>query len=177
MASNQAIWNKFEKWTRLVIMLQQGGESVCKYILHTEMGVPTDGAEMYKHLKNYEADIKRTIRYDYQKKILLPANKHIDKTKLDIPLFSYIIQILDKNKKYPSIKELRFMRNDLFHMEENRRNMSQKEFDDQWDKVAQLLYGLKYGMSSLNSLKSDDLARNQDHKTTMDDILEKGKVR
>ena len=176
MGSTQAIWNKFEKWCRLVILLQEGGEYVCKHILHTELGVPTDGGEMYKYLQSYEADIKKEINYPYQKKVLLPADGHIDETKLDIPLFSYIIKILDKNKNYQSIEKLRFMRNDLFHMEGNRRNMSEQEFDDQWDKVVQLLNGLNFGMSSLNSLKSDDLVKTQHHKITLDDILRTGKV-
>ena len=177
MGSTTAIWNKFEKWCRLVILLQEGGESVCKHILHTELGVPTDGGGMYKYLQKYEVDIKRTVKYGYQKKILLPANGHIDETKLDIPLFCYIIQILDKNKNYPSIENLRYMRNDLFHMEGNRRNMSEQEFNDQWDKAVQLLNGLNFGMSLLNSLKSDDLVKNQQYKMTLDDILKTGKVR
>ena len=69
------------------------------------------------------------------------------------------------------------MRNDLFHMEGNRRNMSEQEFNDQWDKAVQLLNGLNFGMSLLNSLKSDDLVKNQQYKMTLDDILKTGKVR
>ena len=69
------------------------------------------------------------------------------------------------------------MRNDLFHMEENRRNMSEQEFNDQWDKLTQLLKDLNFDMSSLSSLKSIDLVMEQDHKTTLDDILRKGKVK
>ena len=177
MGSTQAIWNKFEKWCRLVILLQEGGESVCKHILHTELGVPTDGGEMYKYLQSYEADIKKTIKHGYQKKSLLPADGHIDETKLDIPLFSYIIEILDKNKNYPSIEKLRYLRNDLFHMEENRRNMSDQEFNDQWDKVVQLLNGLNFDTSLLNGLKGDNLVKNQRYKMTLDDLLRTGKAR
>lgn len=177
MGSTPAVCRKFEKWCRLVILLQEGGESVCKYILHNKLDVPTDGGEMYKHFQSYEADIRKTIKYSYQKEIILPANKHIDEKKIDIPLFSYMIQILDKNKTYSSIENLRFMRNDLFHMEENRRNMSEQEFNDQWDKLTQLLKDLNFDMSSLSSLKRIDLVMEQDHKTTLDDILRKGKVK
>ena len=42
------------------MLLQEGGESVCKYILHTEMGVPTEGQEMYKYLQKYATDIKES---------------------------------------------------------------------------------------------------------------------
>ena len=59
MGSTQEIWSKFEKWCRLVILVQEGGESVCKHILHTEMNVPTEGGEMYKYLESYKDDIKK----------------------------------------------------------------------------------------------------------------------
>ena len=177
MSSTQDVCNKFEKWCRLVILLQEGGESACKDILHTELRVPTDGGEMYKHLQSYEADIKEKITTGYQKRILLPNDKQIDIEKLDIPLFSYIIEILDKNKKYPSIKKLRYMRNDLFHMEGNQRNMSEQEFNVQWNKVEQLLNGLNFDMSSVINLKDVNLVINQQNKTTLDDILKKGKVK
>lgn len=91
-------------------------------------------------------------------------------------MFSYIIQTLDKNKKYPSIQNLRYIRNDLFHMEEKRRNMSGQEFNYQWNKVEQLLNDFNFDMRSLISLKHINLVMNQHHKTTFDDILKKGKV-
>ena len=176
MGSTQAIWNKYEKWCRLVILLQEGGESVCKHIIYSDMRVPADGRKMYKYLKRYEADIKNSIPHKYQKEILLPASKHVDETKLDVPLLSYMIQILDKDKNYPSIPKLRYIRNNLFHMDGKQRNMTMQEFDDRWDKVVQLLNGLNFNKSLLNSLKSDDLVTNQQHIATLDHILRKGKV-
>ena len=68
MGSTQAVCNKFEKWCRLVILLQESEESVCKYIFHTEMGVPTDGGEMYKNLQSYEADIKKKHKVQLPKR-------------------------------------------------------------------------------------------------------------
>lgn len=174
MGSTQEIWSKFEKWCRLVILVQEGGESVCKHILHTEMNVPTEGGEMYKYLESYKDDIKKSKMFSYQRKILLPDDGIIDTTKLDIPLFTYVIQILDKSKKYPSIENLRYKRNELFHMEEVQRNMTSKQFNGLWDEVAQLLNGLNFDMSLLNSLKSDNLFLNQHHKMILGYILEKG---
>ena len=176
MSSPQDIWNKFEKWCRLVILVQEGGESVCKEIIYTEMGVLTDGREMYKYLKKYETDIKKSKMFSYQKRALLPDDENIDKKKLDVPLFTYIIQILDKTNKYSSIEKLRYKRNELFHMEEVRRNMSVQQFDNLWDEVSQLLNDLNVNKSLLNSLKSDNLFMHQYHKATLDYIIETGKV-
>ena len=176
MGSTQDIWNRFERWCRLIILVQEGGESVCKHILYKEMNVPTEGGEMYKYLQNYKDDIQKSKMFGYQRKVLFPDDRVIDKTKLDIPLFTYIIQILDKFKKYPSIEKLRFKRNELFHMEEVRRNMSLQEFSDLWDEVVQLLNGLNYDMSLLNSFKSDDLFLNQHYKMTLGYILQEGNI-
>ena len=61
MGSSQDIWNRFEKWCRLAILVQDAGESVCKSILYTEMNIPKGGKKIYRHLKSYETSIKKVI--------------------------------------------------------------------------------------------------------------------
>ena len=180
MCSSQDIWNRFEKWCRLAILVQEGGESACKYILK-EMKVPESGKEMYRHLKSYETSIKKSNMFPYQKKALLPVNEDIDTTKLDIALYTYIIQILDDPIKpnYPKIEQLRFKRNELFHMKEDKRNMSKAEFDVRWNEVSQLLTDLvtTFDMSNLNGFKRDNLFSNPDQKKILEDILLKGSAK
>ena len=181
MGSSQDIWNRFKKWCRLSILVQEGGEYVCKHILYTEMNVPKGGKEMYRHLKSYETSIKKSKMFPYQKKALLPVNEDIDTTKLDIALFTYIIQILDDPSKpnYPRIEELRFKRNELFHMKEDQRNMSELEFDDHWNEVSHLLTDLiaTFDMSTLNRIKSDNLFSNPDQKEMLEAILFQGNLK
>ena len=181
MGSSQDIWNRFEKWCRLAILVQEGGEHVCKYILYTEMNVPKGGKEMYRHLKSYETRIKKSKMFPYQKKALLPVNEDIDTAKLDIALFTYIIQILDDPSKpnYPRIEQLRFKRNELFHMKEDQRNMSEPEFDDHWNEVSHLLTELitTFDMSTLSKFKTDNVFSNPDQKQMLEAILVKGIVK
>ena len=103
MASLTDIWNKYRKWCRLVILLHEGGEIVCKDIL-CKIGVTnvTDGVEIYQKLEPYKETIKKMR--GYQKKVLLPDNKVIDTAKLDFALNTHIIEILDTGKKHLSIK-------------------------------------------------------------------------
>lgn len=119
--------------------------------------------------------------FPYQKKALLPFNEDIDTTKLDIALYTHIIQILDDPIKpnYPKIEQLRLKRNELFHMKEDQRNMSKSEFDDRWNEVSQLLTDLitTFDMSTLNGFKSDNLFLNADQKKTLEDILVKGSIK
>lgn len=177
MSSSQDIFSKYEKWNRLVMLIQEGGESVCKYILHTEMGVPIEGQEMHKYLQKYATDIKKSKMYGYEKKTLLNEDGNIDTTKLDLKLSTFIIEILDKNKKYPLIPTLRYKRNELFHMEEVQRNMSEKEFDDRWNELSRLLKGLNCDLSSLQSLKHVNRFPNRDDRESLDGNLRKGSAK
>ena len=136
---------------------------------------------MYRHLKSYETSIKNINMFPYQKKALLPVNEDIDTKKLDIALFTYIIQILDDPSKpnYPRIKQLRFKRNELFHMKEDQRIMSEPKFDNQWNEVSQLLTDLMktFDMTTFNRFKSDNLLLNPDQKTMLERILFEGNIK
>ena len=148
---------RFEKWCRLAILIQEGGESVCKDILHKRIGVPTEGQDIYNYLQHYKTEIKNLNLQRYQEKILLPDNGVIDKRKLDLPLCTYIIQILDQTKQYLSIKKLRYKRNEIFNMEEYKKDMCEEKFEEYWNQLSELLKGLNYDMNLSINLKSEDL--------------------
>ena len=107
MSSVHNTANKFDKWCRLVILIEEGGLSVCKDILHQRMHVPTEGQGIYKYLQHYRMEIQKYKLQAYQEKILLPDDGVIDKKQLNLPLYKYIIQMLDKAKQYSSVKRLR----------------------------------------------------------------------
>ena len=171
MSSIPEIWLQYQRWSRLVILLFQGGQSICKNIL-AEMGIKdtTDGAEVYSILKPYEKKIKKLGFY--QRKTLLPDNEIIDITKMDISLSTHIIQILDKQQNYPLIAELRYKRNELFFMSEGKRDITQQQFSDNWDKISKLLTTLNYDMNLINYLKTTEHL-SQEHEKILKDITYK----
>ena len=162
---------RFEKWCRLAVLIQEGGESVCKDILHKRIHVPTEGEDIYNYLQHYKTEIKKLNLQPYQEKILLPDDGVVDKGKLDLPLYTYIIQILDKTKQYLSIKKLRYKRNEIFYMEECRKDMCEEKFEEYWNQVSELLKGLNYDMKLLINLKSEDLFSSQGHEETIRGIV------
>lgn len=177
MSSSQDIFSKYEKWNHLLMLIQEGGESVCKYVLHVEMGVPTEGREMYKYLQKYADDILTSKMYGHEIKILLNEDRNIDTRRLGLQLYTFIIQILDKNNKYPLIPKLRYRRNELFHMEEFRRNISEKEFDDRWNELSRLLMNFNLDLSSLQSLKHVNRLPNRDDRESLNGNLRKGRAK
>lgn len=146
MAFSQVNFNRYEYWSRLVALIEEEGESVCKFILHTEMGVPTEEEEMYKYLLNFKTNIRRSNMSLYQKRVLLPEDGRIDKTKLDIALYTHLINMMGKKEIYPRIEWLRFKRNELMHM---KKDLSVLAFNRLWDEKSQ----------ALNSLQSEDYKR------------------
>ena len=173
MSSIPEIWLKYQRWSRLVILLFQGGQSICKNIL-AEMGIKdtTDGAEVYSILKPYEKKIKKLGFY--QRKTLLPDKEIIDITKMDISLSTHIIQILDTQQNYPLIAELRYKRTELFFMSEGKRDITQQQFSDNWDKISKLLTTLNYDMNLINYLKTTEHL-SQEHEKMLKDIIYKVK--
>ena len=171
MSSIPEIWLKYQRWSRLVILLFQGGQSICKNIL-AEMGIKdtTDGAEVYSILKPYEKKIKKLGFY--QRKTLLPDNEIIDITKMDISLSTHIIQILDTQQNYPLIAELRYKRTELFFMSEGKRDITQQQFSDNWDKISKLLTTLNYDMNLINYLKTTEHL-SQEHEKILKDVIYK----
>ena len=171
MSSVRNTAKKFDKWCRLVILIEEAGQSVCKDILHKRMHVPTEGQGIYKYLQHYRTEIEKYKLQAYQEKILLPDDGVIDKKQLDLPMYTYIIQILDEAKQYSSIKRLRYKRNKLFHMEEDRRDMCEEEFEEYWEQVSQMLKSLDYDMVLLNSLKSEAPFLTQEREETLKNIF------
>ena len=171
MSSIPEIWLKYQRWSRLVILLFQGGQSICKNIL-AEMGIKdtTDGAEVYSILKPYEKKIKKLGFY--QRKTLLPDKEIIDITKMDISLSTHIIQILDTQQNYPLIAELRYKRTELFFMSEGKRDITQQQFSDNWDKISKLLTTLNYDMNLINYLKTTEHL-SQEHEKILKDVIYK----
>ena len=176
MDSLQDIWDKYQKWCRLVILLHEGGETICKDILY-KMGIAdlSNGAEIYQKLETHKEKIKKMAFY--QQKILLPYGKVIDTSKLDVSLQTHIIRILDTTKNYPLIGKLRDHRNELFHMSECRRDMTERQFKKYWDQISELLTAHCFDVNKLNYLKTDNHL-NRTHEKRFKDILHhvKGKV-
>ena len=66
------------------------------------------------------------------------------------------------------------MRNELFHLPEGKRDMTEQDFGYYWDQIWQLLKDLDYDMNSLSQLsglKTDDHLC-EEHKKGFKDIIQ-----
>ena len=175
MASHPDINRKYLRWNCIVVLLHEGGETACERKLY-EIGVDvTDGRELYRKLEPQRIKINKLPLY--QQKILLPSSKVTNTTKLDLSLLTQIIEILNTTNNYQfmnSIKNLRHYRNDLFHMNNKERDISEWTFKFFWDHISQELEYLGYDMSLLEGLRTGDHLSSRNEKR-LKDILQREK--
>ena len=170
------VWTTYQKWSCLSILVQEGGKLVCKSIL-SKMGVRyiEDGEKLFQYLILYEDKIMKMGIY--HREIILPDNKVIDTSKLDVSLLTYIIEMLDKGEDYTLIKELRDMWYKLLHMSQTKMDMTVEQFEKFWDKISKLLGYLGYDINLHNNLRNGD-ELDEAHTETLEYILHyrKGRV-
>ena len=175
MASSHYIWNKYQRWCRLLILLCKGGGLVCEDIL-SKIGIKdiTDGREIYGKLRPYRRKIEEMGIY--HRKLLLPDNEVIDTTKMDITLSTHVIQILDHQQDYSLMFKLRQLWIKLFNMPERERSLTEQQFREYWDEISLLLTVFHYNMNLVKGLKTEGHL-SQELENTLHDITHKLKGR
>ena len=176
MDSIPDILSKYEKWQRLQILLCEGGITLYKDIL-TKLGVKNirNGKEIYDRLQRYGDWSQIQNLQWYQTNAICPSSKAIDTDNMDLSISFLILIILDKQKKYPSIKTLRNLRNKLSHMSENERDMTVQQFNDYWHQIWDLLKDLGCDMNVFRDLKSYDCS-SEEFKKRFKDIEGRAKI-
>ena len=171
MGSSDNIWNKYQRWCRLLILLCKGGGFVCKDIL-SKMGIKdiADGAEIYSKLRPYKRKIQEMGFY--HQKNLLPDNEVIDTTKMDITLSTHIIEILDQRQDYSQMLKLRGLWIKLLHMPECERSITEQQFIEYWNEISYLLKVLNYDMNLVKGLETEGHL-SQELENTLQDITHK----
>ena len=141
-------------------------------MLHTKEHLPTDGAKLYKELEGLKSKI---CRYEEQKKILCPSNGITDENKLDLTLYTSII---DKKipKKYDSlVSDLRKSRNTEFHR--GNKNLSDLEFNQLWNDATQMLQKHGFDLELVGNLRACDLPSDNQFKDIAMHIFIKGTLK
>ena len=127
------IYEKSEKWLRLVTLIDYAGRQLCQEVLHKQEGLPCDGAQLYSKLEPY----KGKMQYEDQKKILCPSNGITDESKFDLTLYTKLISVMYKPTYDSLIQDLRDYRNHLYHM--GNKDMSESTFDHEWKSAYNML--------------------------------------
>ena len=133
--------------------------------LHQKLGVPSDGSDMYLHLKTYvtktqnqkyETTISKChILSKQQKDYLLPKNQEIDLENLDFSMCVYIMQLLGRKQDKELIKYMKGLRNTICHLSMYwlQRNMTQEEINRDIQRIKNNLEWHGIDMRLLNRLE------------------------
>ena len=172
MSTIMDIYQKSEKWLRLVTLNNYAGTILCKDVLHTKEGLPLDGAQLYQILLVY----KDQMKFNDQKEILCPSNGITDESKFDVTLYTSLIEVMFKSKYNRLIKDVRKNRNHIYHMAN--KDISESEFEKEWNSACAMLEGHGF-TESVEDLKNCNLFTIKKLKKIMDSIQfeDKGSVK
>ena len=153
-----SLWKCYEKWLRLMTLIDHAGKKICHDLLFITEQLPEDGKLLYNILKNYEFYINPNMD---QRSILYPHNRCTDKSEFDISLYIRIIQGLCGNKHEKYLDNLRKMRNRLFHT--GCTNLAEAKFKTLWSDASNILKWYNFDMSSVAGLKDCEFSLPQEY--------------
>ena len=153
-----SIWKCYEKWLRLMTLIDYAGKKICHDLLFITERLPVDGKLFYSILWRNEYRIKPNR---YQRFILYPQSHRTDKSKFDISLYIRIIQGLCGNKYEQYLDNLRKLRNRLFHT--GCTNLTETDFNTLWNDASDILKWYKFNMSSVAGLKDCEFSLLQEY--------------
>ena len=161
-----SLWKCYEKWLRLMTLIDHAGEKICRDLLFIKERVPEDGKKLYNFLRPFKYSIE--LNRD-QRSILYPHNHCTDKSKFDISLYIRIIQGVFVNK-YQSLDYLRTLRNKLFHT--GCTNLTEAHFNKLWNDASNLLKWYNFDMSSVARLKDCEFSLPQEYGKSLLNCIE-----
>ena len=148
-AANITLSQEYQKWLRIMTLIDFAGRRLCRDVLFTKENLPTDGARLYEEIK----DLK--CQFQDQKEILCPANGITDHTKFDLTLLTSIINKKFGNKYKSLVNDLRDARNRECHR--GNKILSAAEFEQLWNDTTDMLTKYGFDVSLVNELKWCDI--------------------
>ena len=151
-AASITLSQEYEKWLRIMTLIDFAGRRLCQDVLFTQEKLPADGTLLYEELK----DLKSAIcRFPDQYEILCPANGITDHTKFDLTLLTSIINKKFGNKYKSLVNDLRDARNRECHR--GNKILSAAEFEQLWNDTTDMLTQYGFDVSLVNELKGCDI--------------------
>ena len=153
------LWKRYEKWLRLITLVHHAGKEICYKLLFIERKLPTNGELLYEFLEINKERIKPDKN---QKVVLYPQNRNTDISEFDVSLYTKVIQGLYGWYYQDLLKNLRMLRNRLFH--KGRTKLTVEEFRDLWEEASNILESHKFNMESVAGLKECDFDQLEEYK-------------
>ena len=162
-----SLWKYYEKWLRLVTLIDHAGKKICHDLLFITEKLPEDGKLLYNILMYQEYSIKPNRD---QHSILHPQNHCTDKSEFDISLHIRIIQGLCGNKYEQYLDNLRKLRNRLFHR--GCTNLTETDFNTLWNDASNILELYNFDVSSVAGLKDCEFSLPQEYGKSLLNCIE-----
>ena len=146
---------EYDKWIRLLVLVDNAGRKLCHYVAFQREKLPTDETELYLELEPLIKNSKNKHYKEDQRNKLCPSTKKTDPNEFDLTLWTAIIQ--DKfGDKYQSFRnDLRNARNNLFHL--GNKKLSDQKFKQLWDSNMKMLDYYGFNTKLVGDLETCDI--------------------
>lgn len=151
-AAKSTFSQEYEKWVRVITLIDFAGRRLCRDVLFNQEKLPTDGALLYEELKGLKSAI---CRFQDQADILCPTNGITDHTKFDVTLLTSIIDQKFGDRYKSLVSDLRNARNRECHRGDKK--LSVTEFEQLWNDTTDMLKKYGFDLSLVNDLKWCDI--------------------
>ena len=155
---------EYDKWLRVMILIDYGGRQLCNDILFNREGLSTDGVclrEELRHLTNLNND---------QREKVFPRNGEPDFNTFDVTLLTDIIKLKFRGKYRSFVHDLKSSRNDIFHR--GNKELSIAEFQHLWGETSSMLQRYGFDLKSVGDLKFCGSFSHQEYRDIIKFILQ-----
>ena len=163
---------EYDRWLRLMILIDYGGSKLCHDVLFNQEGLPKDGVALQSQMTS----LKNKLNKDQRGKVF-PGNGNPDYTTFDVTLLTDIIRHKFVDKYNSLVSDLKKWRNDIVHRGNKR--LSTDEFNQLWRDISDMLqqqqqhFNLSLiNLKSVSNLEVHDIILHQEYRHIIVFILQ-----
>ena len=165
--STEVLSKKYEKWLRLIVLVDYAATDLCRHVLFYKERLPTDGRLLYDELEANSEKFKNI--YPRERSVLFPSNRFTDYKEIDVTLLIKIIEKLFGKKYISLVCDIRKARNRESHR--GQKDISDLDFERIWDETTDMLKNHGFDMDSVGKLKTCNIFLESQFHKSINNIL------
>ena len=164
------ISKEYDRWLRVLILIDYGGRQLCQNILFNQEELPMDGVGLQNKLLHL-----RNLNKNQLEKVWPSNGEPPDYETFDVTLLTDIIKGKFGARYRPVVRDLKYWRNEIFHRGNKR--LSIDEFRQLWRNISDMLQHHGFNLRSINfksirDLEVCDIILHQDYRHIIEFILQ-----
>ena len=164
------ISKEYDRWLRVMILIDYGGRQVCQNILFNQEELPMDGVGLQNELLHL-----RNLNKNQREKVFPSNGEPPDYKTFDVTLLTDIIRAKFGARYRSVVHDLKHWRNEIFHR--GNKGLSIDEFRQLWRNISDMLQHHGFDLGSIKfkpirDLEVYDIILHQDYRHIIEFIVQ-----